>query len=167
MHNTITYPDKSCQPRCYIVALNLVSEKAELTFLDALGLSYKPVEGRHNNEKERAYLIVLDDCREFTKSPDHSIINHITKTCGQECALYLDNQRQAYFLYPDGRLELQGTFKTTSKQFALSEIGYTFDASTGLYYIISPVSTKNNIVNPALHGQYCHCDDCIEEKTNF
>jgi len=45
MHNTITYPDKSCQPRCYIIALNLDSTFKETKILKSLGLSFKPVTG--------------------------------------------------------------------------------------------------------------------------
>lgn len=86
------------------------------------------VHGVYKGDKELSYIIEVDD--------NLDTIQALSNKHKQECVLYLDNQREAYLIYPDGSKEYIGSFVSASKALAIQQDNYTYNPETDTYYIV-------------------------------
>ena len=89
----------------------------------------KALQGVYKGTSELAYLVEVND--------NMDAIQAIASKHNQDCILYLDNQRNAYLVYPDNSQEHIGVFKSASKQLAEKQDSYTYNPETNTYYIVS------------------------------
>ena len=94
----------------------------------------KEVAGHYKGQSERSILVVPTiDAQEARDA-----ICDLLEAYNQECGLYLDSNRGAYFIYPDGTEEYQGQWQEVSYHVAQQQDGYTRDPATNKFYIIKP-----------------------------
>lgn len=124
-------------PECYIISANRPQfDKAYAARMhDRLGKDIqhakKEVEGCYKGEREASWLVVpheRDGARED--------IIRLISDYGQECALYLDANREAYYLYPDGKTRHIGAWVAATGIEGDSG-DYTRDISTGRRYTVT------------------------------
>ena len=90
----------------------------------------KELSGAYKGVPEECWLIIVDP---EDKEP-HETIRDLLREHGQECALYLDANRMAYYLYAhyaDG-IKPIGPFVEVSREFLSNYDAYTLD--NGRYY---------------------------------
>src|SRR3990167_5925228 len=83
------------------------------------GIPHKWVEGVYKGSHENSYLILDGDGRK-------EYVAELCRRYEQECYLYRDGQGLAWFVYADGREELQGAFVSRDKETAKRQDGYTY-----------------------------------------
>ena len=86
------------------------------------------VHGVYQGQHELSYIIEVDG--------NLHVIQELANKHNQECILYLDNQREAYLIFPDNSEEYIGSFKSASESYAKEQDNYTYNPQTDTYYIV-------------------------------
>jgi hypothetical protein len=94
---------------------------------------FKEVAGSYKGHSEKGFAIVVQD------TADVLTLQDIADEYAQESVLVLDEERQAFLFYMDGKpKELLGLWMAASKLKASELDAFTYDPSTGAYYIVVP-----------------------------
>jgi len=106
---------------------NLQSHKSLLNFLEQKGIGFKVLKGFYKGESELSVLVHANHLKTIEK---------IAIDFFQESILISDSNRltSLHFL-KDGTTENIGTLKKVSQKQALASDCYTFDVSTGHYWL--------------------------------
>lgn len=91
----------------------------------------KQLQGRYKGETEDSILIVPLDPRDFR----NNILTSLLPQFGQETALYLDANREAYLVYTSGEERRVGPWRAVSPAVARSSLSYTYDPLTDQHYL--------------------------------
>lgn len=125
-------------PALIIFALNTeLTEEKEREFIEDIIGPVVPVIGVYKGEQERSYLV---GAYNFDKEAFNLMLKQSRNGNGQECILYLDNQRQAYLLPQEDDYSFGpnythlGTFRAVPEAVAKKHDAYTIDAD-GRYFI--------------------------------
>jgi hypothetical protein len=97
--------------------------KREIT---ALGLNYKPVIGAYKDILEQSYVVPVKS------EADVKALSKLSDGYSQECILYVDSNRAASLVFPDGRWHSVGRWQSVSNAKNLE--AYTYDPQTNNYY---------------------------------
>lgn len=129
------------QPQFYIVsafqeslpfATNIKADLKLFHELDRLGFASKAVHGYYDGQKEHSFLIVDNG------NVGHKSITDLITAYSQECALYVDSNREGYYLFPDGHTTHLGSWVEISDTDldVIVKSGFTKDPITGKLYSI-------------------------------
>jgi hypothetical protein len=130
-------------PQCYIIsayrdgyqdAHNQRRHKQLGIDLQSIGATLEVI-GCYLGSEERSYLVIPTG---FEDSEAREEIIRLTQDYGQECALYLDANRGAYFVDGEGNSDYQGQFVSATRPEAFAQDGYTYVPSTDKFFIIKP-----------------------------
>ena len=124
------------KPECYIISAHTgqydtTRHVALGNELDRLGYAKKEVAGSYQGTQEQSWLVIAEDYSETRLEIRELLLDY-----HQECALYLDSNREAYFVYPDGTEEHRGKWVEVSAVQAQKLDGYTRDIARDKYYAI-------------------------------
>jgi len=123
------------KPAFYIIsaaradASNNVARHAALKpAVQRLG-AVKHVHGCFNGDKEHSWLVIANP---LSNQAHLETIQHLLVLYSQQCALFVDSNRGAWYVYPDKPNEYQGIW--TSIQHSDPADSYTIDPTTGYVY---------------------------------
>jgi len=118
----------------YVLSLGWDSERAERdSLMQTTGVDREPVISQLTDFggkviKKRSYILSASRI-------DQIEVEMILYRNNQDTALYIDDQRKAHSLTPDGNMKPIGTWKETPLKIALKQ-NHVFNPHTGVYYTI-------------------------------
>lgn len=131
------------KPQCYIISAYRESYTQEHNQrrhkqlgrdLKAIGATLETV-GCYLGSSEQSWLVIPAG---FSDNDARNEIIRLIQDYGQECALYLDANRGAYFLDGNGNQDYQGQFIPATRSQAMAQDGYTFDPANNSFFVIKP-----------------------------
>lgn len=119
-----------------IFALNQLNSDCDISLIMSAGVARKDIKklvGAWEGVEENSYMI-----------PAEMFNTKLANLCAfhnQQAVMYLDNQRNAHLSYRDSAYSLDGAehigaFTGATKDHAKKQQAYTFDPSTGNFYIV-------------------------------
>ena len=120
-----------------LLALNASNSYFEEKCIARLGLPYKVLTGSYKGVKERSYLVLVSsDENSFAVDMDKiSRIKDLAWEYNQECVLFVDAQRLATVIYPNGKTVEVGKYVREDKAKALLQDAWTYDFTADQYWV--------------------------------
>jgi hypothetical protein len=94
------------------------------------GYNFKPLTGVYKGTKERSFAVEVN-------SKELIDLLAVAKSFNQESILIVDEKNVANLVFIETKKKMKiGKFKLTSRELAEKQENYSFDPSTGRYYVV-------------------------------